>query len=124
MTPLLLVALLFAGSAPAAEAPPPRPAARVVQVLDLNRASVDELCTLPGIGRKKAEAIVAFRTKRPFTRLTQLLEVRGIGRRTLDQLRPLVVIGPPPAAAAKEDGPGAQGHGAAAQGQEAKAPAG
>ncbi len=63
--------------------------------VELNSASVSELCTLPGIGPKKAEAIVAFRERRPFTRVTQLMLVKGIGRRTLERLRPLVFVAPP-----------------------------
>lgn len=60
--------------------------------IDLNHASVEELSTLPGIGRKRAEAIIAFRTRVPFTRVTQLLNVKGIGRRTLERLRPHVTV--------------------------------
>jgi len=58
---------------------------------------VRTLCTLPGIGPKKAEAIVALRQKRPLTRVTQLLQVRGIGPRILDRLRGRVTLRPAPA---------------------------
>jgi competence ComEA-like helix-hairpin-helix protein len=61
-------------------------------VVDLNQAGIDELCTLPGIGRKKAEAIMALRDRRPLTRITQLLQVKGIGQKTLQKLKPRVVI--------------------------------
>jgi competence protein ComEA len=57
-------------------------------VLDLNHATAEELTQLPGIGPKRAEAIVARRKERPYTRVTQLLEVKGIGKRTLERLRP------------------------------------
>jgi competence protein ComEA len=60
--------------------------------IDLNQADVDALCRLPGIGRKKAEAIVALRERRPFTRVTQLLQVKGIGPKTLQKLKPRIVI--------------------------------
>jgi len=62
--------------------------------IDINQASVEELCTLPGIGKKRAEAIIEYRRRRPFTRLTQLLNIRGIGKRTLEKLRPRLMIGP------------------------------
>lgn len=63
-------------------------------LVDLNVADVATLCTLPGIGPKKAEAIVALRQRRPLTRVTQLLQVRGIGPRLLDRLRGRVTLRP------------------------------
>lgn len=60
--------------------------------VDLNTATVEELCALPGVGPKKAEAILELRKKRPFTRVTQLLEVRGIGKKTLERLKAYVRI--------------------------------
>lgn len=66
-----------------------------VRPLDLNRATLAELQHLPGIGPRKAEAIVELRKKRPFTRVTQLLEVKGVGRKTLERLKPWVRVAPP-----------------------------
>jgi competence protein ComEA len=57
-------------------------------VIDLNVATAEDLTSLPGVGPKRAEAILARRAKAPFTRVTQLLEVKGIGKRTLDRLKP------------------------------------
>lgn len=89
---------------------------RAAEALDLNRAQLAELQALPGIGPKKAEAIVALRQRRPFTRVTQLLEVRGIGRKTLERLKPLVQVGPPTAAAAPAPEAAKEAPGAAAPG--------
>jgi competence protein ComEA len=61
--------------------------------IDLNRAGVDELDTLPGIGPSIAGAIVAHRAANgPFASVDDLIEVRGIGPARLEQLRPLVRV--------------------------------
>jgi competence protein ComEA len=64
----------------------------------LNLASETELVELPGIGPKRAQAIVALRTKLGrFRRLEDLLRVRGIGPKAIARLRPLVVLDSPEA---------------------------
>ncbi len=48
--------------------------------LDVNTASAEELQTLKGIGEKRAEAIIAYRTSNgPFKSSEDLLKVPGIG---------------------------------------------
>ncbi|MEW5853759.1 MAG: helix-hairpin-helix domain-containing protein [Myxococcota bacterium] len=49
-------------------------------VVNINTASAEELSFLPGVGMRKAEAIVARREKKKFTRPEELMEVKGIGR--------------------------------------------
>lgn len=61
--------------------------------LDLNEASMGELMALPGIGEKRALAIIAWRNANgPFRCVDDLDEVRGIGPATLDRLRPYVSV--------------------------------
>ncbi len=61
--------------------------------IPLNRATMADLERLPGIGPKRAEAIVALRTRLGrFRRVEELLRVRGLGKNTLKRLRPLVEI--------------------------------
>ncbi len=61
--------------------------------LDLNYATVEELQQLPGVGPTTAKAIVRFREKSgPFRRVEDLLAVRGITKRKLEQLRPYVFV--------------------------------
>ena len=63
--------------------------------VNLNRATVEQLETLPGIGPARAKAIVRWRSERGrFTTLDALLEVPGIGRATLERLKPLVTVAP------------------------------
>lgn len=61
-------------------------------VVNLNTATADQLGLLPGIGETKARAIVAYRTRRPFARVDDIVAVRGIGRATLRQLRPYLAV--------------------------------
>jgi competence protein ComEA len=61
--------------------------------VDLNRADVALLDTLPGVGPATAQAIVAHRDEHgPFTSVDQLIDVRGIGEAKLAQLRDLVTV--------------------------------
>ena len=84
----LVLLVLFASSAVHAEAGDD--ATRV----DLNRASAEELATLPGIGEAKAAAIIEFRTSSgAFSSLEELEGVRGIGPALVAKLRPHVTLG-------------------------------
>lgn len=62
-------------------------------VVSLNAASMEELDTLPGVGPVTARAIIDWRTTNgAFTSVDELLEVDGIGPKTLDSLEPLVTL--------------------------------
>ncbi len=63
-------------------------------LINLNRATAEQLETLPGIGPKYAEAIVAYRQQHPFASVDELQNVRGIGAKRLQDLRPLVTVSP------------------------------
>lgn len=69
---------------------PPPP---LTEPLSINRATAAELEQLPRIGPRTAERIVAFREANgPFRRVEDLLQIKGIGEKTLDGLRPHVVV--------------------------------
>lgn len=57
--------------------------------LDINTASESELQRLPGIGPAMAKRIVE---ARPFTSVDDLDRVKGIGKVTLEKLRPFVMV--------------------------------
>lgn len=59
----------------------------------LNLATEDDLRRLPGVGATRARAILALRARLgKFKRPEDLLRVKGIGRRSLARLRPLVRV--------------------------------
>ncbi|HXV60537.1 MAG TPA: helix-hairpin-helix domain-containing protein [Vicinamibacteria bacterium] len=61
--------------------------------IDLNTASVDELTSLPGVGQKVAERIVAYREANgPFEKKEELMNVRGIGEKTFLKLERLIKV--------------------------------
>jgi competence ComEA-like helix-hairpin-helix protein len=67
--------------------------------IDLNRATVQQLESLPGIGAVTAKAIVEFRRKSgQFRRVEDLLAIRGISQAKLERLRPYVTVTYLPAA--------------------------
>lgn len=62
--------------------------------LDVNRATVDELVTLPGIGPAKAAAIIQDRERNgPFARPEDLQRVSGIGAATYARIADLITVG-------------------------------
>jgi len=61
-------------------------------VVNVNQATIPELCLLPGIGPKRAEQIVAMRSKKPFKSPKELLKIKGIGRKTLKKLLPYIAL--------------------------------
>lgn len=54
------------------------------EVIDINSAPVEDLQRLPGIGEKRAQAIVAWREEHgPFQSVDELVQVSGIGEKLL-----------------------------------------
>lgn len=62
----------------------------------LNLASADELRRLPGVGKRRAERILALRERlKRFRRVTDLLRIRGLGVKAVRRIEPHVVLDPP-----------------------------
>ena len=101
-TPSEPAAALALGDAPPDGGVPPGPGSPSPGVTTdgkviLNRADASELRRLPGVGPKRAEAIVLLRAKLGgrFKRLSDLLRVKGIGPKGLKKLEPHVVLDEP-----------------------------
>lgn len=74
--------------------PPSTVAAPKDTRININTATAQELTALPGIGPVLAERIVAYRdTHGPYTQLTDLMKVDGIGTKRMEQLLDLITLG-------------------------------
>jgi competence protein ComEA len=70
-----------------------RAAAALERPVILNRADAAELRRLPGVGDKRARAILLLRERLGrFQKPTDLLRVKGIGPRTLERMLPRLVL--------------------------------
>lgn len=64
------------------------------QAVDINTATATELATIKGIGPKKAEAIVKYRTEHgAFQSVDDLMKVPGIKAKTLANIKDQVSVG-------------------------------
>ncbi|WP_281557251.1 ComEA family DNA-binding protein [Thalassomonas sp. RHCl1] len=54
------------------------------QTVDINQASLDDLISLKGVGKKRAQAIISYREMNgKFASVDDLLKVKGIGAKVL-----------------------------------------
>ena len=64
-------------------------------LLDLNRATEQDFDALPGIGARLAERIIAYRQSVGiFHSLDELRQVKGIGNKKFERIRPLITVMP------------------------------
>ena len=106
MLPGLMAALLCAAAEPlplpssdggataaqAAKAPRKKPGkAALAGVLNVNRATEAELRLLPGIGKRRAELIVARRQKNPFATVDEVGRIKGM-RALVQRLRSRLTV--------------------------------
>jgi competence protein ComEA len=73
----------------------PNVAAPVGAKININTATLAELDTLPRIGPAIAQRIIDYRTQNGlFQRIDDIMNVRGIGPATFEQLKDLITVGP------------------------------
>lgn len=95
--------------------------AEVQDAVDLNTASVADLAALPGIGESKAKAIVAWREATPFRSVDELRDVKGIGDKMLEKLRPRLTVSQLAGASGPNRAKGAEAASASASGATSRA---
>ena len=59
--------------------------------IDLRSASPEELTLLPGVGAKRAQEIVAYRTATPFANPREVMNIKGIGEKTFAKMLPMLI---------------------------------
>ena len=93
---LALSALLMMASPVSAQTPAvPSAAAAQKATINLNTATLDQLETLPGIGRKTAERILEQRQKSGgFKKIEELMNIKGIGEKSFLKIKPMVFVAP------------------------------
>ena len=62
-------------------------------IININTASKEQLMKISGIGKTKAEAILAYREKNgEFKRKEDITKVRGIGKATFDKIKDKIEV--------------------------------
>ena len=92
---VFVLALAGATAAPVAAAPPAAPKAEASQArpVDINTADGAAFESVPGIGKSLSQRILAFREKNgPFESVDDLLKVQGIGEKSIQKLRPYLMV--------------------------------
>jgi len=85
---MALGSLALAGQAHAAKKSANR--IEITGVVNINTAPEAKLRMLPGIGQKKAQAIIAFRTQKPFLQPAELMQVKGINAKLFNKIKDYV----------------------------------
>jgi competence protein ComEA len=69
-----------------------------IAALNLNTATKEELIALPGIGPAKAQAILDYRKANgAFKTVEELKDIKGIGAKRFEKLKPELTVAPPAA---------------------------
>jgi len=63
------------------------------EIVNINKASVKELAGLSGIGKTKAQAIIAYRSEHgEFESVDDIKKIKGIGNKTFENIRNRIAV--------------------------------
>ena len=62
------------------------------KLININKASLTDLCTLPGIGEATAKRIIQYREKTSFANIEDIMNVSGIGQSKFDAIKDLITV--------------------------------
>jgi len=62
------------------------------KLISLNKGSLDELMTIPGIGEQKAKQIIEYRINNVFTSIEDIKNVSGIGESLFEKIKDYITI--------------------------------
>ncbi len=89
----------------------------------MNEATQEDFTRLPGVGEARAKSIVELRTRMgKFRKVTDLLRVRGIGWKTLQAMKDLLVVDRPSEEKPDESGSASEAHAPRVSSNEAAVP--
>ncbi len=98
IVPVLGLSLSGLGAAAAEN----QPAEAAKKVVNINTATANELTRLPRVGEKLAQRIVDHRQQKgPFRRPEDLMEVKGVGEKMFQTLKPYLAVSGPTTLAEK-----------------------
>ena len=60
--------------------------------ININTASKEELKTLDGVGKKAADRIIEYRENKPFEKIEDLMNVKGIGKKKFEKNKDLITV--------------------------------
>ena len=61
-------------------------------LVNINKASKEELMSLPGIGERKAEAIIKYRNSKSFSNIEDIMNISGIKESAFNKIKDKICI--------------------------------